>query len=61
MSGLLLALVHKHVKMSVGKWIMETTHPHKHVQIPDDQIVFDLTLLAMIISHLDKYPKMFNI
>ena len=26
-------LVHKHVKVSVGKWILETTHPHKHVQI----------------------------
>ena len=29
-------LVHKHVKMSVGKWIFETTRPHKHVQIPKD-------------------------
>ena len=24
----LVSLVHKHVKMSVGKWILET-HPHK--------------------------------
>ena len=31
-------LVHKHVKMSVAKWIMETTCPHKHVQIPENQI-----------------------
>ena len=51
-------LVHKHVKASVGKWIMETTGPHKHVQIPDNQfflaslsqhthfpIIFYLTLL----------------
>ena len=54
-------LVHKHVKISVGKWIMETTRPHKHVQIPEDQFFFGLTLFAMIISQLDKYPKMFNI
>ena len=33
-------LVHKHVKMSVGKWILETTHPQKHVHIPEDQISF---------------------
>ena len=39
-AGLSLALVHKHVKMSVGKWIMETTCPHKHVQIPEDQNFF---------------------
>ena len=31
--------VHKHVKMSVGKWILETTHPHKHVQIPEDDFL----------------------
>ena len=37
LAGLSLALVHKHVKMSVGKWIMETTRPHKHVQIPPNQ------------------------
>ena len=24
-------LVHKHVKISVDEWILETTHPHKHV------------------------------
>ena len=24
-------LVHKHVKMSVGKWILESICPHKHV------------------------------
>ena len=27
-----LALVHKHVKISVDKWVLETTHPHKHVK-----------------------------
>ena len=32
-------LVHKHVKMSVGKWILETTRPHKHVQIPKDDFL----------------------
>ena len=26
--------------MSVGKWIMETTRPHKHVQISEEQILF---------------------
>ena len=36
-------LIHKHVKMSVGKWIMETTHPHKYVNIPGDHI-FDGSL-----------------
>ena len=40
---------------------METTRPHKHVQILNDQIFLGLTLLAIIIFQLDKYPKMFNI
>ena len=31
-SGLSLALVHKHVKISVGKWLLETTRPHEHVK-----------------------------
>ena len=44
-------LVHKHVKISVDEWIMETTRPHKQVQIPKKQF-FCLTLLGMIISHL---------
>ena len=26
-------LVHKHVKISVDKWIFEITHPHKQVTI----------------------------
>ena len=25
-------LIHKHVKISVDKWILETTHPQKHVK-----------------------------
>ena len=28
-----LPLVHKHVKVSVGKLLLETTHPHKHVKL----------------------------
>ena len=32
-NALSLALVHKHVKMSVFKCILESTRPHKHVQI----------------------------
>ena len=35
-TGLSLALVQKHVKISVDEWIMETTRPHKHVQIPEN-------------------------
>ena len=31
-----LVLVQKHVKVSMGEWIMENTHSHKHVQIPVD-------------------------
>ena len=31
-SGLSLALVHKHVKMSVGKFTFGTTRPHEHVK-----------------------------
>ena len=50
LSGLSLALVHKHVQMSVGKWILETTHPHRHVQIPEDDF-FSLASLGMIVSH----------
>ena len=38
-SGLSLALVHKHVKINVGKWILETTHPYKHVQISEDDFL----------------------
>ena len=62
-AGLSLALVHSSTNMlkCVDKWIMETTCPHKHVQILDDQIFIGLTLLAIIISQLDKYPKMFHI
>ena len=45
-------LIHKHVKMSVGKWIMETTHPHKYVNILGDHIFFCFALFAMIISKL---------
>ena len=37
-------LVHKHVKMSVGKWILETTRPHKHVQIAEDDFLASLRL-----------------
>ena len=37
-AGLSLAL-HKHVKMSVGKLLMETIHSH-NVHIPEDQICF---------------------
>ena len=25
-------LIHKHVKISVDEWILETTHPQKHVK-----------------------------
>ena len=28
-----LTLVHKHVKISVDEWVMETTRPHKQVKI----------------------------
>ena len=34
------------VKMSVGKWIMETTRPHKHVHIHKNQISFAPLCLA---------------
>ena len=33
-------LVHKHVKISVDEWIMETTRPHKQVQNPLVQFFF---------------------
>ena len=53
------SLVHKHVKISVGKWIMETTLPHKHVHITEDQI-----FLSGFVQH-DHFPiilylKLFN-
>ena len=35
-SGLSLALVHVHVKMNVGKEIVETTRPLKHVNISEN-------------------------
>ena len=31
-------LVHKHVKISVDKWILETTHPQKHVKFLEQYI-----------------------
>ena len=33
-----VSTVHKHAKLSVGKWVLETTHPHKHVQILKHQM-----------------------
>ena len=39
-------LIHTHVEMSVGKWIMEITCPHKHVHIAEDQI-----FLSCIVQH----------
>ena len=33
-------LDHKHVKMSVGKWIMEETYPHKHGCISGNPMFF---------------------
>ena len=63
-------LVHKHVKISVDKWIMETTRPHKQVQIPKNQfflphfawhdyfpLTFYLKLLSisdLIVADIDK-------
>ena len=29
-------LIHKHVKMSEGKWILETTCSHKYVEISEE-------------------------
>ena len=43
-------LVHKHVKMRVGKWILETTPPHKHVQIPEDKMFLFFLNLAQLFS-----------
>ena len=31
-------LVHKHVKISVDEWILETTHPQKHVKFLEQYI-----------------------
>ena len=39
-------LVHKLLKMSGGKWIMETTHSHKRVKIPENQFFFASLCLA---------------
>ena len=44
----LLPILRMRSVMSVGKWIMETTRPHKHVHIPQNKF-FLLTLLGMII------------
>ena len=53
--------------MIVGKWTVETTRSHKHVYIPEDQILFYLTLLTMIISQLQyilfeiiEYLRLYN-
>ena len=32
-------LVHKHVKISVDKWILETTRPQKHVKFLEQYIL----------------------
>ena len=31
-------LIHKHVKISVDEWILETTHPQKHVKFLEQYI-----------------------
>ena len=36
--GLSLALIHKHIKMIVVKWILETICPYKHIHMPENQI-----------------------
>ena len=48
--GLSLALIHKHAKLNVGKWILETTRPQKHVHIPDDHFC-SLASLIMIVPN----------
>ena len=53
LSGISLALVHKHVNMSVGKWIMATTHLHKHVHINKGQL-----FLPHFVQH-DYFPIIF--
>ena len=47
-AGLSLALVHKHLKMNI--WACRIWKPLLHVQIPEDQILFSLTSLSMIVS-----------
>ena len=39
--------------MSVGKWILETTRLHKHVQIPEE--LFFATFLYGIIQYFKLY------
>ena len=51
--GLSLALVHKHAKMSVGKWIVETTRPHKHVHI------FGTKFFSPCFAEHDHFPVTF--
>ena len=58
-AGFSLALVHKHVKMSVGKYILETTPPHKHVQIKDYNF-FSLASLSITFP-MNFYFKLQNI
>ena len=60
-------LVRKHVKISVDEWIMETTHPHNRVQIPEYHFFWKLSSISdLIVADLDtqsilsmvyKYPK----
>ena len=39
-------LVHKHVKISVDEWILDTTRPHNNVQIPEYDFFFASLCLA---------------
>ena len=32
-------LVHKHVKINMNEWILETFHPHEHVQFLRTEII----------------------
>ena len=47
-----VVVVHKHVKMSVGKLVMEPKHPYKHVHISENQHFCLALLSSRIISQL---------
>ena len=45
--------------ISVGKWILETTRPHKHVQVPEE-FVLERLFPNQIQVEVPEYFRLYN-
>ena len=53
-------LVHKHVKISVDEWILETTRPHEHVTILGIFGIYFMSIFMFRIKKLEERYHFFN-